>query len=210
VLLVVPLAGGSVIPLSSHAGGIVWYKTRLYVASTNQLHVFDMGDLIKVRPDRRDDVRTYNYILPLRGKYSPLGRAHPRFSSVSLDRSGAPDNHALVTAEWLDGVSGGRIVRWPLYEPTGLMGPTVTSSGVWRANGATNMQGALMKDGKFGISTTVRDWFSARVGDPLRREVWPRGGQDLHYAPTSNRIYSLTEFEGDRMVFAIPAGQRGL
>jgi hypothetical protein len=213
-LLVAPDANGEVSPVRSHAGGIVWYKTRLYVADTNQLLVFDMRDLIKVRPGRRDDVRTYNYILPLRGRYDAVQNPGLRFSSVSLDRSGA--GHALVTSEFLEG-TGGRIVRWPLNEDTGLLGETVTASGAWTANGVKNMQGVLMKDGRFGFSLSYRngadayhDWKSGAVGSPLSSvRGWPVGAQDLHYAPTSGRIYSLTEFANQRSVFAVRASTRG-
>jgi hypothetical protein len=213
-LLVAPDANGNVTPVRSHAGGLVWYKTRLYVADTNQLLVFDMRDLIKVRPSRRDDVRTYDYILPLRGRYDATTNPGLRFSSVSLDRS--RPGHALVTSEFSES-GGGRIVRWPLNENTGLLGDTVTASGAWTANGVRFMQGALMKDNRFGLSLSYRntphnfnDWASGSVGSPLSSvRGWPVGAQDLHYAPTSNRIYSLTEFANQRSVFAVSASTRG-
>ena len=36
------------------------------------------------------------------------------------------------------------------------------------------------------------------------------GAEDLHYAGTSNRVYSLTEEAGDRIVFAIDGASVGL
>ncbi len=40
--------------------------------------------------------------------------------------------------------------------------------------------------------------------------AWPDGAEDLHYAGTSNRVYSLTEKAGDRIVFAIDGASVGL
>jgi hypothetical protein len=45
---------------------------------------------------------------------------------------------------------------------------------------------------------------------PAAHWRWPDGAEDLHYAGTSHRIYSLTEKAGDRIVFAIDASSVGL
>ena len=84
-------------PCQSHAGGLAWIGNFLYVASTTRLLVFKLSDLIKVKPELRGEVRTYDYILPLAGRYTPAAR-RSAFSSVSLDRS--QKRPALVTSEF--------------------------------------------------------------------------------------------------------------
>ena len=96
VLLVYPTGGGQVQPVLSHAGGLAWIGNFLYVASSTRLLVFKLSDLIKVKPKLRDEVRTYDYILPLAGAYTPSPELG--VSSVSLDRS--QKQPALVTSEF--------------------------------------------------------------------------------------------------------------
>lgn len=209
VLLVAPTASGEVELVQSHAGGLAWVGDHLYVASTDRLLVFRLSDLIKVKPDLRDEVLTYDYILPLAGSFT----GDLRFSSVSLDRTQAQP--ALVTSEFKENADGGRIVRFPVPE-NGLMGPTVTSDGAWRADGVQNIQGALMKNGRFALATSFGNGnpsalYAGAPNTTLRRTQWARSGvEDLFLVRSNDRLYTLTEFENTRRVFAVDASAHGL
>jgi hypothetical protein len=210
VLLVYPTGGGQVQPVQSHAGGLAWIGNFLYVASTDRLLVFKISDLIKVKPKLRNEVRTYDYILPLAGAYTPspaLG-----VSSVSLDRS--QKQAALVTSEFKENAAGGRIVRFPL-KANGLMGKTVASRNAWSTD-VQNVQGALMRSGRFALMSSFGNGnpsylFAGARKTPLRRTEWPRSGaEDLFLVGSNDRLYTLTEFTGTRRVFAVDASDHGL
>jgi hypothetical protein len=210
-LLVYPTGGGQVQPLISHAGGLAWIGNFLYVASTDKLLVFKISDLIKVKPKLRGEVRTYDYILPLSGTYTPspaLG-----VSAVSLDRS--QKQPALVTSEFLPNAApGGRIVRFPL-KANGLMGKAVASRNAWSTD-VTNIQGALMRGGRFAITSSYGNGnpsylFTGARKTPLRKTEWSlSGAEDLFLVGSNDRLYTLTEFEGSRRVFAVDASDHGL
>jgi hypothetical protein len=211
VLLVYPTGGGRVQPVQSHAGGLAWVGNFLYVADTNRLLVFKLSDLIKVKPRLRGEVLTYDYILPLAGAYTPspaLG-----ISSVSLDRT--QKQPALVTSEFRENAGGGRIVRFPL-KGNGLMGATVASRNAWQAVDVPNIQGALMKNGRFALTSSFGNGnpsylFTGARKTPLRRTTWSRSGaEDLFLVGANDRLYTLTEFEGTRRVFAVDASDHGL
>jgi hypothetical protein len=213
VLLVVANPDGTATPLQSHAGGLAWIGNYLYVASTDRLLVFKISDLIKVKPALRNEVLTYDYILPLSGTYTPTAGTELKISSVSLDRS--KPKAALVTSEFLPNeVPGGRIVRLPL-NGNGLMGPAVTSKNAWTAEGITNIQGALMRNGRFAITTSFESapsrLYAGPRNAPLKLTTWSLpGAEDLFLVGSNDRLYTLTEFKDTRRVFAVDASDHGL
>ena len=153
ILLVVPNASGNFGLVDTHAGGIAWYGNYLYVAETNTgLRVFDMRHIIKVPRKRENETLGYSYILPQAGVYTTPNNPGVVFSSVSVDRSQA--NHALVTSEFRQEAVGGRIFRWKINQDTGLLGPTAVALGAWKATDVPSIQGALMKGGKIGLSSS--------------------------------------------------------
>ncbi len=153
---------------SSHAGGAAWIENYLYVASTNRLLVFRMSDLIKVKPARRSEVRTYDYILPQAGSYTANANPGLRFSAVSLDRS--QSRVALVTSEFRTNATGGRIVRFPV-NANGSTGATVKSLSAFKTSGITNIQGALAcGGGRFAIATS----YSSAPSPAVRGAATPR------------------------------------
>lgn len=211
VLLVYPTGGGQVQPVQSHAGGLAWVGNRLYVASTDRLLVFKLSDLIKVKPRLRGEVLTYDYILPLSGAYTPspaLG-----VSSVSLDRT--RKKPALVTSEFRENAGGGRIVRFPINS-NGLLGAKVASANAWEAVDVPNIQGALMKNGRFALASSFGNGnpsylYTGARKTTLRKTTWARSGvEDLFLVRGNDRLYTLTEFEGTRRVFAVDASDHGL
>jgi hypothetical protein len=213
VLLVLPAPGGRAVPLQSHAGGLAWIGNYLYVASTDRILVFRTSDLIKVRPTMRDEVRTYDYILPQAGSFVAIDNPNLRFSSLSLDRTQAQP--ALVTSEFKQDAGGGRIVRFKVPD-SGLLGASVTSSNAWRARDVPNIQGALMRNGRFALTSSYGDGnpsylYTGARRTTLRRTTWSRSGvEDLFLVGSNDRLYTLTEFSGSRRVFAVDASDHGL
>jgi hypothetical protein len=130
-----------------------------------------------------------------------------RFSFVALDKSNGP---ALVTGEYKQGAAGGRIVRWPLGPgnlPTGQAAAAFTSP-------AGSMQGALMLNGRIGASSSAGEgnpgvFTTGAPGAATTKHTWAAGVEDVSYAPTSGRIYSLTEYPKARVVFGVPASTLG-
>jgi hypothetical protein len=204
VLLAEPDATGGFGPVESHAGGIAWVGDYLYVAETHGgLRVFDMRHILEV--PNPDDALGYAFILPQVGLY----KTEPglRFSFVALDRTNGP---ALVTGEYKKGAAGGRIVRWPLGAdnlPTGQAAKAFKSP-------AGSMQGALMLNGRIGSSSSAGEgrpgvFTTGLPGAATKTFTWAAGVEDVSYAATSGRIYSLTEYPGARVVFGADAGSLG-
>jgi hypothetical protein len=83
---------------------------------------------------------------------------------------------------------------------------------------ASNVQGGLMHKNVLLASSSYDPDGSGGIGElvagapdqPASHWAWPDGAEDLHYAGTSNRVYSLTEKSGDRIVFAIDGASVGL
>jgi hypothetical protein len=141
-LLVEPsgtVAAPSFIPVNAHAGGIVWFGTRLYVAATGSgFRVFDLSRMMEVATDVDTIGCTattcraglYKYVIPQIGAYVDKSTCAPIFSWVSLDRTSTPP--ALISGEYCStaactGPLAGRMFRWPLDPTTGLLrGPTTT------------------------------------------------------------------------------------
>ena len=188
------LVGRGMKPIQSHAGGIAWYGNYLYVAETHVgLRVFDLRHILKASVER------YAYVLPQAGTFRSTN-AGLVFSFVSVDRS-AP---SLLTGEYRKGAAGGRLVRWPLGGD-GLVVPR-GASGAW-SSPVSNVQGGLWLNGKLFTSSSNGSspgtLLSGAPGATATARPWSVGAEDLSYAPTSGRIYSLTEVPKARTVFAV-------
>jgi hypothetical protein len=206
VLLVEPDAAGGFDVVNSHAGGIAWYGNYLYVAQTGKgLRVFDMRRILRV--PNPDDALGYAFILPQVGLYKSTKKGLV-FSFVSVDRGGP----ALVTGEYRKSTAGGRIVRWPLDGASGLLKGGQAQAAY--ASPAGSMQGALALNGKLGASSSAGEGnpgvFTTGVpGKATVTRPWAAGVEDVSYAPTSGRVYSLTEYPGARSVFGVSASSLG-
>jgi hypothetical protein len=208
--LVIP-SGRTVRPIKSHAGGIAWYKHYLFVAETHVgVRVFDTNYILgaaKLPPTA--DLNS-PYVLPQVGYYKQAKGAGLTFSFVETDRT----TPALITGKYADKKYNRRIVRWPLDANTGLPGPQ--ASGAWKMP-ASNVQGGLMHSGRLLAASSYKpggggigELVAGAPDEPASHWAWPDGAEDLHYAGTSNRVYSLTEKAGDRIVFAIDGASVGL
>ena len=205
-------SGGGVKPISSHAGGIAWYGHYLYVAETDVgLRVFDTRYILGAKKLPRSADLGLPYVLPQVGLYRQVKGAGLNFSFVETDRSGP----SLITGAYADQKLGRRVVRWPLNAKTFRVGTQAT--GAWRMP-ASNVQGALMHKGRLLASSSYDlegsngdgELVSGFPGLDAAHYRWPDAAEDVHYAGTSHRVYSLTEGRYDRVVFAVDASSVGL
>ena len=221
VLLVVPVDNGGVADFEAvpiHAGGIVWYKDYLYVADTSQgLRVFDLTRMLEVQTGNNTWIGKvseadgyhaygYRYVIPQVNRYRLCSSSCcARFSFVALDRSTSP--HSLVAGEYSADSAAGRIHRWPLDEATGRMqstgGRVQATEAVYP--GVENMQGGLSWNGQYFMSCSgdFLGLHTGKVGQSVAKRGFPYGPEDLHYAPASDNLWSLTEHPGSRAVFSV-------
>ena len=226
--------------LSGHADGVTWYGNKLFVATGHQIQVYDLRHLWKmsdtgsasvgVQSNGRSSAHYSNWALPMVGAYftgqtgDPCDAARPCLTSLSLDRSSAPD--ALVASQ-IATRGGGPLMRWPLNASTALPNTntaddttgTVTASAVysvpiWKVQGAAT-------DGKYyyfsgecpetaGTSDSDAPYCIHRAAVGAAPHVLthaPPLTQNLSYAPSSGRLWGLNEREntstGKRVVFSV-------
>lgn len=221
VLLVMPRGrrgGSGFTPLQVHAGGIVWCGHYLHVAGTRRgLFTCLVDDLVEVPPS--EETLGYRFLLPVRFAYASAnqdGVEPMRYSFLSLDRSASPPE--LVAGEY--GVRGQstRLVRYPLDRETSHL-----VAGVDRLSrpagiderGIGHMQGAAVVGGTWYVTHSRGKWRLGHlhVGSPGRfrtfRRALPVGPEDVSYWPSTNQLWSLSEYPGQRYVFAIDRGRLG-
>lgn len=185
LLLVVPDGKGSYGPANLHAGGIVWYGHKLFVADTyNGVRVFDLHNIWDLTADPDGNVTDksriglhdgtyyahgYRYAVPQMGRWkSPeeADRDHCtttgpiRNSWMSLDRSGSP--HRLVIGEYCGKSTEktpGRVSAWNMASGD----IAANQSGVATADGLDRLP-RINGDGvgtsvQGGVTTGKGRWF---------------------------------------------------
>ena len=153
--------------------------------------------------------------------YACDGEGTPKYSFISLDRSGADK---LITGEYCSKGAVpdtyGRVAQWPLNSATGL--PTISGDGKWHAGKAyrlpvPNVQGAVSYEGRWYLSKTgggengnatlvEAEDFDAdpgvlKVKDQRKAAI---GTEDLSYWPGRNEIWTVTEHPGKRVLYGVP------
>lgn len=217
VLLVQPvMRDGEVAiePLRVHAGGIVWSGPYLHIAATRKgFHTVRMQDLLRVPESLRDQAFGYDYVLPVRFSYAAFhdeGLEPLRYSFISLDRSG--DTPMIVAGEYGRGEQTTRLARFPLDPEThhlvtgddGFSRPLLLEE-----KGQAGMQGAVMVGDDWYVSSSNGPvWFGAMyVGRPGRfrriRLALPIGPEDLTYWPSTDTLWSVSEWPWRRWVFPV-------
>ncbi|GAA0929705.1 hypothetical protein [Streptomyces thermoalcalitolerans] len=139
VLLVRPNSTGTdYSDVSTHAGGIVWYRHYIFVTGpTSGVRVFDTNYLLRLANNPRGNIsptcptglhngrycgRGYHYLLPEIGRWNNQ-RAGTRYDSMSLER--APGrNPVFLTSEYRTN-SVGRVARWTSAAMTRFRAPSV-------------------------------------------------------------------------------------
>ena len=229
VLLVEPFVDGhgrvDVRPVHVHAGGIVWHGDHLQVAGTRRgLSTFRLDDIVRVPgdgdPDRLgvdgDAVHGfgYRYLLPLRFGYDAVtdaGLEQMRYSFLSLDRSSTP--HELVAGEYGKGSMTTRLVRYAVDPGSALL--TADDDGTARPlvleeRGIGHTQGAVVVRGRWYLTTSAGPYRLGSVwaGTPgalvRHRFALPVGPEDITYWPSTDELWSLSEYPRHRYVFAMP------
>ncbi len=220
VLLVVPerTPGGrlELRPLLVHAGGLVWCGPYLHVAGTRRgLFSCMIDDIIRVRST--EDTFGYRYVLPVRFAYDAAaseGVEQMRYSFLSLDRGADPPQ--LVAGEYGVAEMTRRLVRFPLDPQTYHLAATEdgTSRPVWLdERGLGHMQGAAIVRGTYYVTSSRGRYRLGRmyVGQPGSFRGYPRtlpvGPEDISYWPSTDLLWSLTEYPGRRFVFAMKRAQ---
>ena len=206
-------------PLRAHAGGAVWRGRHLHVAATAKgLHTFDVADVVRVevtgRPDllgRQPDGRMagygHRYVLPVRWSHTAgaAGTTALRYSFVSLSHGSSPE---LLAGEYGRGDMTTRLVCFPLGDDSlpdgddvGVITPQLLGVG-----GVAQMQGAVLVDGHLHVTTSNgrfrRGSLWSGSTELLRHpRTLPVGPEDISWWPSTDRLWSLTEYPGSRMVF---------
>ena len=206
-----------------HAGGIAWLGSLLYVADTsNGLRVFDMDRILEVSTDDEAAIgcdgsscRAYNYkyVIPQVSRYAmPACGCDVSFSFVGLDRSSSPPS--LVTGEYDADTISGQLLRWPLDEATGLLeGGAYTAASEAYVGQQDRIQGAASHDGQWWLSCSSQSGSNGLLYDVTTSGSdaysWPYGPEDLAVDEGNGWLWSVTEHEGSRVVFAVELGAVG-
>jgi hypothetical protein len=209
-LLVLARPDGSYGPINIHAGGIACFGDLLYVADTERgLRVFDLNnvlDLRTVQNDLGDPQRIgrhggklhafgYRYIVPQTDAWQ-VAAADPRFSFVSIDRSG--DTPLLITGEYREKDPGGWVGRWKLDMEGGEPQDAFVM-------GHPKIQGATSHGGKWYLSQAASSTANGKLqvyeGGELTTRPFPIGPEDL--TVQDGKLWSVTEFRNKRTVFAV-------
>ena len=216
VLLVVPVlkdGRADIEPLTVHAGGIVWYGPYLHVAATAKgFFTCRLDDLLRVDGD---EVAAYGhrYVLPVRFSYkaeTDEGHERLRYSFMSLDKGASPPE--IVAGEYGRGESATRRLARFAIEPESLLLAT-TEDGVTRPSmldeGVGQMQGAVVARGRYHVTVSKGPWTfgSVYTGAPgaFRRHRWatPMGPEDIAYWPSTDMLWSVSEWPRRRWIFSM-------
>ncbi|WP_051686261.1 hypothetical protein [Chryseobacterium hispalense] len=211
---------GSYAPLNVHAGGIAYFKGKIYLSSTNLgVRVFDLNKIIEVSTgDTTNDkcgkdsngnlfAFNYRYILPQTG-YQKINNANP-FSTIQVNDEGTQ----FWTGQYYSGSADASIVPqvfgFPIdtngrLQNTGIVTVTPKNS-LFTDNHAHGIQGVFRKGNRTWLSCTGSPSNSygsnARLArytdgaDDTVRFRWPYGAESLYYESQYNYLWSLTEYE---------------
>ncbi|GEN74599.1 hypothetical protein [Chryseobacterium hagamense] len=211
---------GSYAPLNVHAGGMAYFKGKLYISSTNLgVRVFDLNKIIEVNTgDTTNDkcgkdsngnlfAFNYRYILPQTG-YQKINNANP-FSTIQINAEGTQ----FWTGQYYSGSADASIVPKVFGFPVDTNG-TLQNTGIvsvapknslFTDNHAHGIQGVFRKGNRTWLSCTGSPSNSygsnARLArytdgaDDTTRFRWPYGAESLYYESQYNYLWSLTEFE---------------
>lgn len=203
-------------PVPIHAGGIALYRNLLYVADTRSgVRVFDTDVLLKTSADPGKSkvgiiggkayAFDYRYALPMVGHYRQPARQRMRFSFVSLDRTSVP--HALWVGEYSPTTREGFAASFSLDPATARLetgaGSSPVSESVLRFNRIRTQGFAAVHNAYVLNHTYSRDQYRLHIQTPNGYTAIkaPYGLEDLHYDPTLDRLWMLTEHPKSRAVF---------
>lgn len=203
-------------PVAIHAGGLAWIGDHLYVADTvHGFRVFDMSRVLQVETGSEVIgydatagsyyAANYKYVVPQIGNYERAGDCAPRFSFVALDRSTSPPN--LLSGEYDANSLAGRLFHWPLANGDRLAGPLGFPSAAYFAM-HSHIQGAVSSGATHWLSSSeppagAGDLYVAAESTMSTTVGWVDAPEDLMLDTERDKLWSLSEAEGERFVFAV-------
>ncbi len=237
VLFVEPTGGSGLFKdATTHAGGAMWYGDLLYIAdSTNKgFRIFNFNNIYSADTSAFCANRVGKVYDGGLGGYRYCGSGyaqimvqvgwvtlsssskHLRLSTISLDRSTAPDS--FVIAEYSDPnkprsddeASNNRyhprVVRWELDATTRL--PAASTAIDALSTNIMRMQGVTSRNGKHYFASSngasagfLRSWDSASA--TVRKAGWVIGAESLSYwGGSPDLIWTCTEHTNQRVVMA--------
>lgn len=235
VLLVEPTADGNFQAIAGHGHGLFWSGNMLVVATGGSvLRVFDLRHIwrtdtstgeVGLGTDGKYHALWHAFALPQVGAYWYAGGGcanttgtKPCFASLGVDHGGTG---SFVAAEHTTR-GGGRIVRWPLDESTGL--PRAGADGVVHAVEAFDspvwgMQGAVSYNNEFVISGVCPE-YAGNIGDGIdypsclhrgtggvSTSSWtkaPKNTENLSYSPATHELWLISEQLRERVTVHVP------
>lgn len=227
-----PKSGGGVtaVPIEGlHAGGLAWYRNRLYVTDSknNALLVFNTDDIFaSTKDDFPSGVREDPWVLPLSRTYTSQNKdVDLTFSQVAVDRTSLSSpfrRTTLIVNGWETAGESQNIGRWSFnYGPSGSLltdGNIATAADVYKIHHGTGVPPKLGVQGAVTVRNTMylsvsngqqHGYLStAALGanqEGTARTKWrvPRGPEDLSYDGRNRWLWGLGEWEGYRSVYAM-------
>ena len=211
---------GSYAPLKVHAGGIAYFKGKVYLSSTSLgVRVFDLDKIIEVSTGDNTSSKcgkdangnlfafNYRYILPQVG-YQKINNASP-FSTIQINDEGTQFWTGQYYAGSADASIVPKIFGFPIdtegkLQNAGIVTVTPKNS-LFADNHAHGIQGVFRKGNRTWLSCTgsPSDSYgsSARLArytdgaDNTVRYRWPYGAESLYHEAKYGYLWSLTEFE---------------
>lgn len=202
-----------------HAGGLVWFGSKLYAAQTGTgFRVFDMSRILQVAVDQdlvgctgaTCRAGLYKYVIPQIGTYAHKSACAPIFSWVSLDRTSTP--LSLVSGEYCSGTAcaaplAGRVFRWPLEASTGLLRGATTFPTEAFLTSHRQVQGGAGRSGAFYLSSSAPvagggALYRVKVGKSAT-STFLDAPEDLMVDEGRGWLWGLSEGAGNRVVAAM-------
>jgi hypothetical protein len=172
-------------PVSVHAGGIVWSGDQLLVAATfGGIREFRLSGILRRSRGR--------FVLP------QVSHRHPAEKFRYSFLAEGPDG--IVAGEYAKD-AGGRLARMTLSEGA-------VSARDIHVPGIPEMQGAVLVDGKWAISSSRGDrqngdlWVGEQGALARHAGALPPGPEDLAWWAERGQLWGVTEHPGQRWVFA--------
>ena len=177
--------GPDFVPVSVHAGGIVWSGDRLLVAATlGGIREFRMSGIVR---------RGIRYALPQVAHHKPAKTF--RYSFVAEGSDG------MVTGEYTTR-DDGRLARL-------VVGDGVASVSDLHTPAVPEMQGAVLIDGVWAVTSSRGDkqngdLWTGKEGSLVKHEgALPPGPEDLAWWAERQQLWGASEHPGQRWVFAV-------
>nr|WTB12032.1 hypothetical protein OG546_49575 [Streptomyces antimycoticus] len=205
-----------------HAGGLAWYRNRLYVTDSEQnaLLVFNTDDIFRINDPHAP------WALPLSRTYkADANEANLKFSQVAVDRTSlaSPFRRTTLIVNGFERAGQSQSIgRWSFaYGPSGSLiteGKTATAADVYtihRGSGIPanrGIQGAVTvrntmylsvsRGANHGYLSTALLGTNQEGTAKVKWQV-PRGPEDLSYDGRNGWMWGLGEHYGYRNVYAM-------